>query len=70
MKKTFYWILFWLTIALVLCFAGFLIADYINYDPVVTSAPFDVCIIVRGIEFLIPAIITFIASLIIKKKLK
>lgn len=70
MKKTFYWITFAATIVLLLCFAGFTIADYIHYDDMVNSAPFDVFILIRGIQFVIPAAITFIVSIILKKKIK
>ncbi len=53
---------------LVIIFLGMLAVDYFRYDSYSTSFPFYTYIILRGIEFLIPSIILFIISNIIKRK--
>lgn len=44
------------------------ITDYINYNPVSTSAPYYVNILINGLFLLIPAIIVFVIGLIVRKK--
>lgn len=59
-----------LNIAGVLLVLGFVIrlaADYFKYQNSFGSAPFSVSIIFRSIEFLLPAIICFVAASYIKK---
>lgn len=66
MKKKYFKILYSLAIVLLIAFFVFVFIDYINYDPIFTSAPFYVNILIRGIEFLFPCFICFI--LIIYKR--
>ena len=75
MNKTKRWshladILLVAAIILVLAFAVNIGIDFYNYDKVLNSAPFYVFVLAHGISFLIPAIILFIISKIIKRKLK
>ena len=55
------------SLVLVLCFVIFLIVDYKKAYPF-GSAPFYVYILVRFIEFIIPASICFVASKLIGKR--
>lgn len=57
-----------LSILMLICAMVFIIIDYINYDDMFTSAPFYVNIIVRSVEFLLPAIMFFIIGYVCKKK--
>lgn len=56
-----------LAILLFMMFIGFIVYDYINYNPMYTSAPFSVNILIRSIEFLLPCLILLIIGLILKK---
>lgn len=55
------------SLILVLVFVIRVILDYINYDAMVNSAPFSVFILVEAINFIMPALLLFIAGLIIGK---
>jgi len=55
---------------LILGFAIRLGADYIKYNPLTTSAPFYVNIIIRAAELLLPALTVFIAGRVFAKKEK
>ena len=44
-------------------------ADYLKYDSISNSAPFYTFIIARVTECLLPCVVLFIISIIIKKKL-
>lgn len=55
---------------LVLAFIVFLGIDFYFYDPISTSAPFYAYLIIRGLEFLLPAVIVLIVCEILKRKLK
>ena len=57
-----------LAIILVIIFLVMLAIDYFRYDSYSTSFPFYTYIILRGVEFLIPSIILFIISKILKNK--
>jgi len=57
----------------ILLSAGFVvhtIADYIRYSSTLNSAPFSVWVIVNGICFLLPALISVIVGLILRNKAK
>lgn len=59
-----------LNAAAILLVIGFIIrlgADYFKYQNGFSSAPFDIYIIVRSIEFLLPSIICFIIAGYVKK---
>ena len=62
-----------LWIAAALLFVGFGIgvaADYQYYitEGIYGSAPFDLYILIRAIEFLLPAILCFIVGLVLRRK--
>lgn len=60
-----------LYVIVALLIIGFIIrigVDYYKYDTVNNSAPFYSLIIERTIEFLIPSVILFIVTKIVKKK--
>ncbi len=59
-----------LALLLLLLFAFFLGMDCGSYNPMHTSAPFYVCILVRGLEFLLPSGIAFLVACLLWKKAK
>ena len=67
MKKILYKSLLIVSVILIICFLIFIIKDYLNYNEFM-SAPFYVYIIARTLEFIIPSIMCFIISKIIKNK--
>lgn len=64
-----YKLFYLLSIILIIIFLIILLIDYINYDTS-TSFPFYATIIFRGLQFLIPSIISFIIGFILNKKNK
>lgn len=71
MKKENYYKLFYVfSIILIIVCAIILVIDYINYNPLFTSAPFSVNILIRALEFILPSLILFIIGKIIKNKFK
>lgn len=67
MKKIIAKVLQILSIILVVCFVVLLIIDYIKVYPL-GSAPFYVYILVRTIEFVVPATICYIVSKVLTKQ--
>ena len=61
-------IIYILSLLHVVAFLLILVIDYINYDPVFTSAPFFTYILVRGFEFILPALLLFIVGMVLKSK--
>lgn len=57
-----------LSVVLIITFIVLSIIDYINYNPIVTSAPYYVNLIINASFLLIPAIIAYIVSIIIKNR--
>ena len=57
-----------LSVVLVITFIVLNIIDYVNYNPMVTSAPYYVNLLVNALFLLMPAIIVFIIGIIIEKK--
>ena len=55
---------------LIIAFVVFLGVDFYYYHPIHSSAPFYAYIIVRGLEFLLPAVIILIICGILGRKLK
>ncbi len=49
-------------------FLIFTLMDFVGYKSSLNSAPFYAFVLVRAIEFLIPALIAFAAGLILKRK--
>lgn len=70
MKKHLYKIAWAISAALLLVFVVMLIIDGCCYDPMLTSAPFYACVIIRFFEFLLPAQILFGIGILLKKKWK
>lgn len=60
--------LYSVSLFLVVGFAVRLGVDWFRYDPVLESASFKWRALVRAVEFLLPAVIVFIAARILKKK--
>ena len=58
---------FLVCIFLLIGFSIRLTADYIHYNETF-SAPFSVFILIRGLEFLLPAAILLVIGLILRKK--
>ena len=54
-----------LCVVLVIAFIILSIVDYVNYNPMVTSAPYYVDLLVNALFLLMPAIIVFIIGIII-----
>ena len=57
-----------LSVVLVITFIVLNIIDYVNYNPMVTSAPYYVNLLVNALFLLIPAVIVFIIGIIIEKR--
>ncbi len=60
-----------LKVIAVILLIGFIVImffDYRNYNPNETSFPFYTYIITRSLEFILPSIILFIVSIVLKKK--
>ena len=57
-----------LSAALVIAFIALSIIDYINYNPISTSAPYYVNLLVNALLLLLPAIIVFIIGIIVEKR--
>ena len=68
-KNNIHKFLFGISILLVLGFTIHTIVDACRYDSMLTSFPFYAFIIVHAVEYLVPALIVFVAGLICKKKL-
>lgn len=58
-----------ISIAFALAFIGFTAYDIHVYNTTVNSAPLYLFILARGVEFIVPAVILYIVSRILKKKL-
>ena len=59
-----------LSVLLIIGFIINTIIDYGRYNTTLNSAPFYMWIIVNAVCFIVPAIITLIIGLVIKKKTK
>ena len=57
-----------ISVILVIGFIVIMIFDYRNYNSNETSFPFYTYIITRSLEFILPSIISFIVSMILKRK--
>ena len=69
MKRENYYKFIWIVSALlILGFVIRLAVDYYKYDPITTSAPFYVNIIIRALEFILPSIIIFIVGIFCRRK--
>ena len=67
-KENYYKFMYGISALLLLGFAIRLGVDYYKYDPLTTSAPFYVNIILRSLEFILPSMIAFAVGIICKKK--
>ena len=70
MKIQGYQWLFVLSAILLAAFAVFTGLDYIAYQDSFTSAPFSVFVLIRAIEFVLPAILVSLVGLIVKMRRK
>ena len=61
-------LLYIISIILVIAFTILLAIDYSKYDSIINSAPFSAYVIVRLIEFVIPAFVCFLIARIIRKR--
>lgn len=68
MKRYLDKIFYTLSIVMFLCFLVFIVKEYIEYDPLVTSAPFYVNIIVGLVCFILPGLVFFVIGYLCKKK--
>lgn len=59
-----------ISILLALVFIVKTAADYARYSSTLNSAPFYVWILVNVVYFILPALIAFVAGVILKKKTK
>ncbi len=69
MKKYLPLALLIISIAFALAFIGFTAYDIHIYSTTVNSAPLHAFILVRAVEFIVPAVIFYIISRILRKKL-
>lgn len=67
-KQKYVTFLYFVSIILVVGFLVSVCIDYFTYDSTYNSAPFYVFIIVRGMEFILPALLVWIVARILKKK--
>mgnify|MGYP003307681417 CR=1 FL=1 len=68
-KEKYYKFMYVISSILVMCFIISVIIDYFNYDPLFTSFPFYVNILIRTLEFILPSVIIFIIGIYFKKNL-
>ena len=61
-------LLYIISIILVIAFTILLAIDYSKYDSIINSAPFSAYVIVRLIEFVIPAFVCFLIARIRRKR--
>ena len=66
--KTIRLLLTCLAVVLLACFVATLYLDYANYNEYSNSAPFYVCLIIRTLEFLLPAVLCMVGKLIVSKR--
>lgn len=57
-----------LSVVLIIAFIVLSIIDYVNYNPIVTSTPYYVNLIINALFLLIPAITVYIISIIVEKR--
>lgn len=69
MKKTCYVLLFVLAAVMGVCFAVLCLTDYLHLYPF-GSAPFYVYVLMRGLEFLLPALLFLAQALWLRKAVK
>ncbi len=67
-KKNVYVLLFVISALLLVGFVVRLTVDLMQYDAAQTSFPFYARVIERGIEFLLPSLVAFIAAIIVRRK--
>ena len=70
MKLNGFTVFYCVAAVLVIAFIVFLGIDLYYYSPMHNSAPFYAYVIVRGLEFLLPAAIVLIICEVLKRKFK
>lgn len=68
--KKIYKYFYLISILMICAFVVLTIIDYSNYNPMSTSAPFYVNVLLRAIEFVFPAFVFACVGYIFKKKNK
>ena len=67
-KENIYKVLYAISIVLLIGFVISLVADYMQYNTFVNSAPFYMFVLVRVVEFIVPGIGVFIVARVVKQK--
>ena len=67
-RKNIYKLFYGAVLLLVIGFCVRVGADFYEYNEMTYSAPFYVFLIVRGLEFLLPGLLLFLAARVVKKK--
>lgn len=60
--------LYLVSILMICAFIVLVIIDYSNYNPMITSAPFYVDVLIRAVELILPAIVFACVGYIYKKR--
>ena len=68
MNKKVYKYLYLISILMICAFVILTIVDYSNYNPITTSAPFYANILLRAVEFVLPAFVFACVGYFIKRK--
>lgn len=66
-KEYWYRLMYVISGLLVLGFAIRLGTDWVQYDDRMTSAPFYTFVLIRAVEFLLPAVLIFAGAFLIRK---
>lgn len=70
MNKKLSSLLYTVSILMIGAFIVLVLIDYLNYNPMITSAPFYVNILLRAVEFILPAFVFACIGNIYNKKNK
>ncbi len=66
--KNIFKFLYGVSMILIVAFAIIVGVDYSNYNTFENSAPFYSLVLVRILEFIVPSVIIFVVSKVLKKK--
>lgn len=68
MKKNIFKFLYGVSMILIVTFVIIVGVDYFNYNTFENSVPFYIFVFVRILEFIVPSVIIFVISKVLKKK--
>lgn len=68
MKKNIFKFLYGISMILIVTFVIIVGVDYFNYNTFENSVPFYIFVFVRILEFIVPSVIIFVISKVLKKK--